>query len=208
MIGKFVEVFRPILLVREKPPDNGLGVPVMEALADDAQLAEADLLALAPGPSSSRTMARQPLFQGPDDIGHQGVQSGGGFDHFPGHEFEAAGGHVVIKELEDDVLDKGLQASGGGQGLIIGAVQGIFFQGPAVGVFQDGGVEPFLVPEMIIDRSQVGPGPAADFPDGGLAKAPGGKDLGRRPRRRRCRVSGVAGAGEFAVFSFWFPFSD
>ncbi len=177
MIGKFVEVFRPILLVREKPLDNGLGVPVMEALADDAQLAEADLLGSSPGTEQFPDNGRQPLFQGLDDIGHQGVQGGGGFDHFPGHQFKAVGADIVIKELKDGVLDKGLQASGGGKGLIIRAIQGIFFQGPPVGVFQDGGVQPFLVPEMIIDRSQVGPGPAADFPDGGLAKAPGGKDF-------------------------------
>ncbi len=44
VVGQLLEIFRTILLVREKPLDNGLGVTVMQALADDAQPAEADLL--------------------------------------------------------------------------------------------------------------------------------------------------------------------
>jgi hypothetical protein len=49
MVGQDGKIFRTILLVREKPLDNGLGVAVMEALADDAQPAESDLLISSPG---------------------------------------------------------------------------------------------------------------------------------------------------------------
>ena len=46
-----------------------------------------------------------------------------------------------------------------------------------MGVAEDLGVERFFVPEMVIDRGDVRPGPAADLADGGLAETGGRKDL-------------------------------
>ncbi len=85
MIGDFLKIFRIILLIRKKPLDNRLGMAVMEALADDAELTETDLLLSGPGIQQFPDDGAQPLFQGADDIGHQEVQSGSGLDHFPGH---------------------------------------------------------------------------------------------------------------------------
>ena len=146
-------------------------------------------------------MARKRSSRGRNDVGHQRVQSRGGFHHFPGHEFEAAGGHVFVKELEDGVLDKDPQTSGGRQGVIIRAAQGIFLQGPEVGVFQDRGVESGFVPEMIIHRGQIGIGPVADFPDGGLAEAPGGEDLAGGLEKS---LPGFRRSGGWRVFGFQF----
>ena len=49
VIRQLLEIFGTILLVGEKPLDNGLGVTVMQALADDAELAEANLFVSGPG---------------------------------------------------------------------------------------------------------------------------------------------------------------
>ena len=49
MVSQYLQIFRTILLLREKSLDNRLSVTVMEALADDAQPAEADLLSSSPG---------------------------------------------------------------------------------------------------------------------------------------------------------------
>ncbi len=146
-------------------------------------------------------MARKRCSRGRMMLATRESRAGGGFDHFPGHEFEAAGGHVFVKELEDDVLDKDAQTSGGREGVIIGAAEGIFLQGPEVGVFQDRGVESGFVPEMIIHRGQIGVGPAADFPDGGLAEAPGGEDLAGGLQEA---LPGFGGGGGWRVFGFQF----
>jgi hypothetical protein len=87
------------------------------------------------------------------------------------------GAYIFVKELKDSMMDKDPQAAGSREGLVVGSIQGIFLQGPAVGVIEDGGIESLFIAKMVIDRSKVGPGPATDFPDGGLAKTTGGKDL-------------------------------
>jgi hypothetical protein len=87
------------------------------------------------------------------------------------------GAEVVIKEFKDGVPDKDPQASSRGQGLVCRTVQGVLFQGPTVSIFQDRGIKSGFIPKVVIYRGEVGPGPTADFPDGGLAVAPGGKDL-------------------------------
>jgi hypothetical protein len=87
------------------------------------------------------------------------------------------GTDIFVKELKDSVMDKNPQTAGGRKGLIFGAVQGIFLEGPAVGFFQNGGIETFFIAKMVIDCGKVGPGPAADFPDGGLAETVGGEDM-------------------------------
>jgi hypothetical protein len=75
------------------------------------------------------------------------------------------------------MVDEDLEATGSRERVEFGAVNGIFFQGPEMGIFQDGNVEPFFVPEMVIYRGKIGVGPAADFPDSGVSEAPVGKDL-------------------------------
>ena len=75
------------------------------------------------------------------------------------------------------MLNKDPQASRSRKSLIFGIIQGKFLQSPPVGFFQDGGVKSFFVPEMIVDGGKVSPGPAADFPDGGVTEAAGGKDF-------------------------------
>ncbi len=84
---------------------------------------------------------------------------------------------IIIKELKDGVLDKDPQSPGRRESVIRRIVQGIFLQSPPVGVFQDGGVEACFISKVVIYRGEVSAGPAADFPDGGLTVAPGGKDL-------------------------------
>ncbi len=112
---------------------------------------------------------------------------------------------IIVKELEDSVLDKDPQAAGRGQGLVFRAVQGIFLQGPPVGVFQDGGIESFFIAKVVIDRGEVGPGPAADFPDGGLAEAAGGKDFtGGQQEALPGFRSGGGRRFQFSVFGFQF----
>jgi hypothetical protein len=87
------------------------------------------------------------------------------------------GADIIIKELEDGVPDKDPQSPCRWERVIFRIVQGIFLQSPLVGVFQHGGVESFFIPKVVIYRREIGASPAADFPDGGLAVAPGGKDL-------------------------------
>jgi hypothetical protein len=201
LVGQGGKLLRTIVLLGEKPPDNRLGLTMMQALTDNAHLTETDLLVRGPRSQEFMDDGTQTLFQGANDVGHQWVQSRGGFDHFPGHEFEAAGGHVFVKELEDDVVDKGAQTIGGGQGVELGAADGIFLQGPEVGVLQDGNVESFFVPEMVIYRGEVGPGPTADFPDGGLAEAPVGENLAGGLQEA---LPGFGGGGGWRVFGFQF----
>ena len=204
VIRQLLEIFGTILLVGEKPLDNGLGVTVMQALPDDAELAETHLFVSGPWTQKFPDDGAQPLLQGTDDIGHQGIQGHGGLDHFPGHELKAMGTQIIGKKLENSVLDKDAQAAGSREGLIFGAVQGIFLQGPAVGVLEDGGIEPFFIAKMVIDRGKVGPGPAADFPDRGLAEAAGGKDFtgGQQEALAGFRSGGGRRDLQFPVFRF------
>ena len=61
-------------------------------------------------------------------------------------------------------------------------------------VYQDRQVQPFFVAEVIVHRGEIGPGPAADFPDGGVAKALPGKDL---PRGCQEALPGFVAGGDF-----------
>jgi hypothetical protein len=54
---------------------------------------------------------------------------------------------------------------------------------------------------MIIHRGQIGVGPAADFPDGGLAEAPGGEDLAGGLEKA---LPGFRGGGGGRVFGSQF----
>jgi hypothetical protein len=87
------------------------------------------------------------------------------------------GAYIFVKELKDSMMDKDPQAAGSREGLVVGSIQGIFLQGPAVGVIEDGGIESLFIAKMVIDRGEVGLGPAADFPNRGLAEAAGGEDF-------------------------------
>ena len=116
------------------------------------------------------------------------------------------GTDIFIKELKDSVMDKDPQAAGSREGLIVGSIQGIFFQGPAVGVFEDGGIESLFIAEMVIDRGEVGPGPPADFPDGGLAETAGGEDLAGGVQEALAGLRSGGGRRDFSFQFFGFQF--
>ena len=67
-------------------------------------------------------------------IFHQGIQGGGGFNHFPGHQLAAPGRHPFVKEAEDNDLDKGVQTVRRGDILTdIAGEQGVFLPGRGSG---------------------------------------------------------------------------
>ena len=76
-------------------------------------------------------------------------------------------------------MDKGAQPERRGDIFGIAGKKGVFPPGPGMRVYQDRKIQSLFVAEVIVNRSKISPGPATDFPDGGVAKAFFGKDCPR-----------------------------
>ncbi len=61
--------------------------------------------------------------------------------------------------------------------------QGVFLPGPGMRVFHDRGIQTLFIAEVIVHGREVGPGPTADFADGGVAKPSFSKDCPRRVQK-------------------------
>ena len=152
---------------------------MVQALSHDAQLAKANPFLSRPITQQFPDYGPQLLRHRANKFFHQGIQGGGGFNHFLGHQLAEPSRNSFIKEAKHKEMDKGLQPFRCGPGFTLDAEQGIFLPGTRLRVFHDRGIQAFLIAEVVVNGREIGFGALADCPDSGVAEALLGKWRGR-----------------------------
>ncbi len=188
MVGDEVEVGGGQTVLRGESDEDGMTVFVEEDLTDDGVGDAADFGGGETGAGEVADEALKPVVLGADEILDEVIEGWGGIDHFAGHDAAVVTGHAFFGDAGEEGVDEGAKLEGGrreGRADWRGG-------GRRGGFVEDGGVEGFLVAEVIADGGEIGAGDAADVADGGVVKAPAGEDAGGGDEEL---AAGIGGGG-------------
>ncbi len=177
--GRPLDLRRVVPDVRVQPRDDRPGVPVEQALSEDAEDVSPDLLVGGAAPHDLPDKAPQRSVDGQDRPVDHLAEGARRLDDLPRHQLPEPRRAPLVENAKEEKADEAREPALRRPRATGKVALGVLLARLAVGEFEHVGVEVLLPLEIVVDRCDVDAGPAADLPDGGAPVSPLGEDLPR-----------------------------